>query len=135
MNSAIPQHAGAASGINNAAARVAGVLAIAVFGTVLVHAFDLRLDRKLTNLNLPTGVLSELRATEGELRKMDPPQGLDANSASQVRDAIADSFSFAFCTVLLCCAALSFAGAAVASSLIAGPSFKAPTQSQEKREV
>ena len=135
MNSAIPQHTGAASGINNAAARVAGVLAIAVFGTVLVHAFDSRLEDKLANLNLPAGILSELRAAEGELRTMEPPPGLDPNTALQVRDAIAASFSFAFRTVLLCCAALSFAGAAVASSLIAGPSFKAPTQSQEKRDV
>jgi len=84
---------------------------------------------------LPAGILSELRAAEGELRTMEPPTGLDPNTASQVRDAIAASFSFAFRTVLLCCAALSFAGAAVASSLIAGPSFKAPTQSQEKRDV
>ncbi len=66
---------------------------------------------------------------------MEPPQGLDPNTALQVRDAIAGSFSFAFRTVLLCCAALSFGGATVASSLIAGPSFKAATRSQEKREV
>src|SRR5258708_36345732 len=135
MNSATPQHVGAASGINNAAARVAGVLAIAVFGTVLVHAFDSRLEDKLANLNLPAGILSELRATEGELREMEPPPGLDANAALQVRDAIAARFRFAFRTVLLCCAALSFGGATVASSLIGGSSFKAPTQSQEKRDV
>src|SRR5258708_31300902 len=76
MNSAIPQHTGAASGINNAAARVAGVLAIAVFGTVLVHAFDSRLEDKLAKLNLPPGIFSELLATEGGLPEIEPPPRL-----------------------------------------------------------
>jgi len=129
MNSASQQHTGTASGINNAVARVAGVLAIAVFGTILVHAFDSRLEQKLTNLNLPSSVLSELRATEGDLRKMEPPQGLDPNTASHIQDAIARSFSFAFRAVLLCCAGLSVGSAAVAWSLIDGPSFKPGGQS------
>jgi len=40
MSSAGEEHFGAASGVNNAVARVAGVLAIAVFGIVVVKAFS-----------------------------------------------------------------------------------------------
>jgi predicted MFS family arabinose efflux permease len=41
MNSAAQDRVGAAPGINNAVARVAGVLAIAVFGIVMVTAFTM----------------------------------------------------------------------------------------------
>ena len=129
MNSAGQQRAGTASGINNAVARVAGVLAIAVFGTVLIHSFGSRLEQGLSKLNLPASVVRELRASEGELRRMEPPQGLDPSAASHIQDVISQSFRFGFRVVLLCCAGLSLGGAAVAWSLIAGPSFEAATQS------
>ena len=44
MNSVSQDRVGAASGINNAVARVAGVLAIAVFGIVMVNDFGHRLN-------------------------------------------------------------------------------------------
>src|SRR6202522_532509 len=47
MNSVNEDRVGAASGINNAVARVAGVLAIAVLGIVMVRAFASRLDHSL----------------------------------------------------------------------------------------
>src|SRR6185295_13573499 len=43
MGSVDQDHAGTASGINNAVARVAGVLAIAVLGLVMVATFEHRL--------------------------------------------------------------------------------------------
>src|SRR6266571_6009624 len=49
MGSVDRDHVGAASGINNAVARVAGVLAIAVLGIVMVSAFSYRLNRQLAN--------------------------------------------------------------------------------------
>src|SRR6202163_4886175 len=48
MNSVRQDLVGTASGINNAVARVAGVLAIAVLGIVMVSAFGSRLHRSLT---------------------------------------------------------------------------------------
>jgi len=129
MNSAGQQHAGTASGINNAVARVAGVLAIAVLGTVLIHSFDSRLEQELSKLNLSASVVRELRASEGELRRMKPPQDLAPNTASHIQGAISESFRFGFRVVLVCCAGLSLGSAAVAWSLIAGPSFKPATQS------
>src|SRR5438477_8075259 len=61
MNSVDRDHVGAASGINNAVARVAGVLAIAVLGIVMVSAFSYRLNRQLANLSLPDNLLLTIK--------------------------------------------------------------------------
>src|SRR5581483_9649585 len=58
MNSVDQDRVGTASGINNAVARVAGVLAIAVFGLVMVHAFGSHLNHCLAHLSLPSSIVN-----------------------------------------------------------------------------
>src|SRR5262249_3886503 len=53
MSAVEVQHAGVASGVNNAVSRVAGLIAIAVFGIVLVRTFDVRVRPELDRLELP----------------------------------------------------------------------------------
>jgi hypothetical protein len=118
MNSVDQQHAGAASGINNAVARVAGVLAIAVLGCVMVKAFDSHLERGLKKMNLPPNIIEELRSREAEMGRLEPPQGLDAKKVVGIRDATSESFLYGFRVVLLCCAGLSIGSAVVAGWLI-----------------
>ena len=67
MNSVDQDRVGTASGINNAVARVAGVLAIAVFGIVMVSAFSSRLNHTLLNLSLPGPVLQQIQTDEIKL--------------------------------------------------------------------
>ena len=50
MNSVDQNHAGTASGINNAVSRIAALLAVAVFGALLADAFQSALDRNLNHL-------------------------------------------------------------------------------------
>jgi hypothetical protein len=52
MGAVAAQHAGVASGVNNAVSRIAGLIAIAVFGVVLVRAFDARVNPALDRLEL-----------------------------------------------------------------------------------
>jgi len=120
MGSVDPQHAGAASGINNAVARVAGVLAIAVLGSVMVKTFDSHFERGLTKMKLAPNAIEQLRSREGELRRMEPPTGVDQNTALGIQHAISASFVFGFRVVLLCCAGLSIGSVVVAAWLIAG---------------
>ncbi|OLD15734.1 MAG: hypothetical protein AUJ01_11645 [Acidobacteria bacterium 13_1_40CM_3_65_5] len=112
-------HAGVASGINNAVARVAGLVAIAVFGVVLVHTFDARVRSRLDRVALTP---SARTAIERELPKM---AGVDLSSlpsieAAQreaVREAVDDAFLSAFRVVMLGAAALALAAAAVGSAI------------------
>ena len=118
MNSAEQQHAGTASGVNNAVARVAGVLAIAVFGSVMVTNLDSHLEQNLTNLMLPPTVVQGIRSREVELAGLELPEGLDAHTVEAIQGAISASFISGFRVVLLCCAGLSITSALLAWRLI-----------------
>src|SRR5207248_4446946 len=62
MSSVEQDRAGTASGINNAVARLAGVLAIAILGVAMVSAFSHSLQQSLANLDLAPGVLREIHS-------------------------------------------------------------------------
>lgn len=117
--SAVDQHrAGTASGINNAVARVAGLLAIAVFGIAMAGAFRFRLDRGVAALKLPAGVMQQLQNNENRLGAVAVPAGVDAGTATAIRAAIDDAFVFGFRSIMLACVLLSVASAACAWRMI-----------------
>src|SRR5262249_40476024 len=91
MSSVDQRSLGAASGINNAVARVAGVLAIAVLGSLMVTVFDANLEGRLAGLGLRPQMVQEIRSKEVELAALEPPQNLDANTVAAVRRAISES--------------------------------------------
>src|SRR6266568_175321 len=122
MSSVDQDHAGTASGINNAVARVAGVLAIAVFGVVMVAAFSSHLNRSLTSFSLPSNVLREIQANETRLAALTLPTNLDENTAAAVRSAVSHAFVAGFRLVVLICAGLAAASGVLAWRLI--PSVK-----------
>jgi hypothetical protein len=118
MNSVNQDRAGAASGINNAVARIAGVLAIAIFGIVMVKLFSSSLNRSLTGQQLAPDILQYVRANEIKLAGLDLPSSLDVDTAARIRLSIPHAFVFGFRTVMLICAGLCLAGAAIASLMI-----------------
>jgi predicted MFS family arabinose efflux permease len=118
MGSVNQDHAGTASGINNAVSRVAGVLAIAVFGVVMVSSFSSRLNQSLAGLHIPADALHEIQANETKLGALDPPSSLPANTATDVRAAIASAFAGGFRLIMLICAGLAIASGAAAWALI-----------------
>ena len=113
MNSVDQDRVGTASGINNAVARVAGVLAIAVLGIVMVSAFGARLNHSLARLPLPPGILAEIQAEEIKLAGMQVPASLDPGTKAALKESIGQAFVFGFRIVILICAGLSVASAAV----------------------
>jgi EmrB/QacA subfamily drug resistance transporter len=118
MSSVNQDQVGTASGINNAVARVASVLAIAVLGFVMVKAFGFRLDNALAHLPLPPGVLQELHADEIELAGLQLPAGLNPGMKVAIKESIGEAFVFGFRIVMLVCAGLFVAGATVAWFMI-----------------
>src|SRR5882672_3497564 len=109
MNSVGQGRAGAASGINNAVARVAAVLAIAVLGIVMVSAFSSRLDYRLVQLHLPPGILDVVRSDEIKLAGLPIPAGLNPTATAALKHAITEAFVFGFRLVMLICAGLAVA--------------------------
>ena len=118
MNSVDQDRVGAASGINNAVARVAGVLAIAVFGVVMVKAFSLRLNHSLAGFSLSPDILHDLQNNEIKLAGLQVPSALDPAMKTIVKESINEAFVFGFRVVMFISACLSFASAAFAWLMI-----------------
>jgi EmrB/QacA subfamily drug resistance transporter len=125
MNSVEQERAGTASGINNAVARVAGVLAVAVLGAVMSAAFAHSLRQSLPTLNLDAGIVYQLESNVAKLGSLDVPPGVDSQTAAMIRSTIADAFIFGFRLIVVICAVLSIASAGVAR-------WKIPTESTER---
>ena len=118
MNSVDQDRAGTASGINNAVARVASVLAIAILAIVMVKVFSSSLNRSLADQLLPPGIFQYIKSNEIRLAGLDLPAGLDADTTAVIRASISRAFVFGFRTVMLICAGLSLASAVVAWLMI-----------------
>jgi EmrB/QacA subfamily drug resistance transporter len=118
MGAVDQDHAGTASGVNNAVARLAGLLAIAVLGIAMVSAFSFHLNRAVARLTVPPKARHELQSNEIKLAALEIPASLDSNTAAAVSMAIYQAFIFGFRLIMLFCAGLSVASAAVARLMI-----------------
>jgi EmrB/QacA subfamily drug resistance transporter len=118
MNSVDQDRAGTASGINNAVARVAGVLAIAVLGIVMVYAFRFRLNQTLAHLSVPSWILQDIQTQETKLAGLQVPGNVDPATSAAIKELIRGAFIFGFRIDMLICASLSLASAAVAWLMI-----------------
>jgi EmrB/QacA subfamily drug resistance transporter len=119
MSSVDKDLAGAASGISNAVARLAGVLAIAIFGIVMVKGFATHLDRNLARLPIPSEMVQEIRSKEIELAGMELPKNLDGSAREAARSTVSEAFLSGFRLVLLSCAGLSIGSSVVAWRFVA----------------
>ena len=117
MNSIGQERAGIASGVNNAVSRIAGLLAIALFGIVMLQSFNRALDTRLASLNLSPAAQKLLENERSKLAGADVSQSPLETRAS-LQDAIAHSFLHAFRRVMLIGAALAAASAVTAWILI-----------------
>ena len=116
MSAVGEEQAGVASGLNNAVSRTAGLLAIAVFGVVMLHAFSQTLARRMNEIQLDDELKHSLYDQRVRLAGLEVPSTADSATHEKVKQVVADSFIFGFRLIMFISAALGLASAA--SSLI-----------------
>jgi len=114
MSAVEAQHSGVASGVNNAVSRVAGLIAIAVFGIVLVRTFDARVRIALDRLELPKPARAAIDQELPKLAGAEVSPTIGRRQAVAIRQAVDESFLSAFAVVMLSAAGLAIAAALVA---------------------
>ena len=120
MNSVPQNRSGIASGINNAVARSAGLIAIAVLGIVMLQVFSNGLERRLSETALPESVVQSLRAQRTRLAAADVSGDYGVATHQQVRTVVNDSFVAGFRTIMVIGAVLAVTSACAAFTLIPG---------------
>jgi EmrB/QacA subfamily drug resistance transporter len=120
LNTVDRRDAGTASGINNAVARVASLLAIAVFGIVVTATFNRSLDRHLEGSRIPPAAREALDSERSRLGAMTAPAGLPPEQVRAVGEAVRASLGISFRTVAASCGALALMASACAAWGIRG---------------
>jgi predicted MFS family arabinose efflux permease len=118
MNAAGPEAAGTASGVNNAVSRVAGLLAIAIFGSLMGWVFVAHLHEALEAAKLPSDVAALVQSQRSRLAAVELPTGLDPAVAAAARQAVGTAFVAGFRWVMAVSAALALASAAAAAVFV-----------------
>ncbi|MBD2774190.1 MFS transporter [Iningainema tapete] len=119
MNTVKQRQAGIASGINNAVARTAGLLGIAVLNIFVFNTFNRSLDQRLTRLNIPTEVQKLLDNQRIKLAGAEVPSSVSAEVSTQLKQAIALAFVDSFRLVMFIAFGLALASAMIAALMIA----------------
>jgi EmrB/QacA subfamily drug resistance transporter len=121
MNAVPSASAGAASGINNAAARVATVLAIALLGIVQMTVFQQGLQRELVRAGIAPATVQAVLAQRNRLAAIEPPASASGAERDAIRAAVGQGFVAGFRWVMLLSALLAAGGAACAWRLLDHP--------------
>jgi MFS family permease len=116
MSAVGEEQAGVASGINNAVSRTAGLLAIAVFGVVMLYAFSQTLARRMNEIQLDDQLKHSLYDQRVKLAGIEMPATADSMTREKIKGAVADSFISGFRLIMFASAALALASAG--SSLV-----------------
>ncbi len=110
MSAVGEEQAGIASGINNAVSRTAGLLAIAVFGVVMLHAFSQALARQMADLQVDEQLKQAVYEQRVRLAGLELPTA-DPVTREQIKGVVAAAFVFGFRVVMGISAALAVASA------------------------
>jgi EmrB/QacA subfamily drug resistance transporter len=117
LNAVPGEREGVASGINNAVSRVAGLIAIAALGIIMVGTFYRDADRRFAAAHLAPQTAQALRENRAKLWTLEVP-AVAAADRPTVREALRDAYTEAFKQAMLVSASLCFFGALVAQLAI-----------------
>ena len=133
MGAVSDRYAGAASGINNAVARIAGLFAIALLGICVLAVFNRTLDASLAALHVSPAVRHLLDAQRSKLVGAEMPASVGEVLHRKLSMAIAESFVAGFRLAMLINAGLAFAGSLCAFLTVASsPRLPQPEEQEER---
>ncbi len=124
LGAAGQDRAGVASGINNAVARVASLLAIAVLGIVVAAVFNAALDNSLAALHVAPDIQHLLDAQRANLAGAQAPASVAEPLRAALQRIIAEAFLAGFRVIMLICAILAVGAAVEAGVLVEGPGLR-----------
>jgi predicted MFS family arabinose efflux permease len=107
MSAVRAEDSGLASGVNNTAARVAGVIAIAALTAVAVARFGGALVADLQAQGVPPQLIDALAQNAPQLAELEAPPGTPAPVAASVADAVAAAYVATFRLVATACGAVA----------------------------
>jgi hypothetical protein len=114
MASVDESRVGVASGVNNAVARVAALLAVAIVGVIALAVFTRALSSRVDALDLPHALRSVMVGQSG-LGDVSIPAGVSATQAHALEGAVAESLVACFRYVAVLAALLAVAGGIAAA--------------------
>jgi EmrB/QacA subfamily drug resistance transporter len=126
MNAVSQNRAGIASGINNAVSRLAGLLAVAVLGIVMLFSFNGHLNRELQTIPITPEIKQELDSQRTRLAAIEIPKDVDPTVATTLRQAIDESFVHGFRRVMAVSMILALLSALSAWLMIEGKKHPEP---------
>lgn len=118
MNSVSENRAGIASGINNAMSRTAGLLAIAVLGLVMFHAFSSCLDQALNQMAVSPEIRQTVDDQRIRLAAIEVPSSAGDLTRQAIKDGINECFVTGFRRVMIFGAGLALASSLTAALVI-----------------
>jgi EmrB/QacA subfamily drug resistance transporter len=126
MGAAGSQHAGAASGINNAISRIAGMLAIALLGALVVGVFGATLDTRLAELQVPPEIRRALNAEVPKFAEARVPPQIEGEQRRMLEKVLDESFVRSFRVAMLVATGVALTSALCAGLMIRPQSKKPP---------
>lgn len=116
------RHAGVASGINNAVSRTAALIAVAVFGVIVLTDFNANLDRKINSLS--PEAQTELNTQRARMTEAKLPDTFNEQTRAQATQIVNESFITGFRFAAYSAAFLAFLSAICAWLLIEGKTIQ-----------
>jgi len=107
MNSVHVRYSGTASGINNAVSRLAALVAIAILGIIILHAFNAHLDLGMEAREIPQSVRDMLEAERIKLAGAEIPPEVGPEMKAALEGLVKESYIGGFKLILYLSAVVS----------------------------